>query len=672
MKLRSFLTLLACCCLTFTVWAEDGSRLWLRQEAGSGAQVDCLLHTPVTEVAVRELKTCWKGVPVALQLMADADHRALGPEGYTLRSRDGRIVIGASGEKGLLYGAYHLLRLQATGADCSQLDVTERPAYDLRILDHWDNLDGTIERGYAGHSLWKWEELPAVSPRYEAYARANASVGINGAVLNNVNASPKMLATDYLKKVKVLADIFRPYGVKVYLSVNFASPMGLGGLETADPLDAGVQAWWKQKVSEIYALIPDFGGFLVKANSEGQPGPCDYHRTHAEGANMLATALKPYGGIVMWRAFVYAPSSDDRAKQAYNEFLPLDGQFMDNVIVQVKNGPVDFQPREPYSPLFTAMKHTDLMVEFQLTQEYLGHSNHLAYLPPMWTEFFEDVCPRSLRAVCAVSNVGDDVNWCGHDLAQSNWYAFGRMAWNPSLTPAQMADEWLKQTFTDEPAFVDAMKQVMLDSREVVVDYMMPLGLHHIFAGNHHYGPEPWYDVPGARRDWMPPYYHRADKEGLGFDRTSRGSDAVAQYPDSLCRLYGDLSTCPEKYFLWFHHVPWDYRMKSGRTFWDELCHKYDDGVKAARGFCDVWTRMKPYVDAERYDRIEEKFDIQAHDAVWWKDACLLYFQTFSKRKLPKDIEKTHFKLKDLRKVQLPISNYECPTKEMLPRYNAN
>lgn len=655
--------------LALTLWAEDGSRLWLRQTPVNQASVRCLVTSPTLAVAREELAALWQGGEVDLELCADETHHRLGKEGYTIRTSEGKTVLGAATEQGLLYATYHLLRLQAEGADCTRLDIQEKPAFDIRVLNHWDNLDGTVERGYAGRSLWKWEELTdTVSARYREYARANASVGINGTVLNNVNASPEILSADYLQKVRKLADVFRPYGIRVYLSVNFASPMKLGGLSTADPLNEEVARWWKEKVQEIYGLIPDFGGFLVKANSEGQPGPCDYGRTHAEGANMLAEALKPYGGIVMWRAFVYSPSDADRAKQAYLEFQPLDGRFRDNVMVQVKNGPIDFQPREPYSPLFGAMPHTPLMVEFQITQEYLGHSNHLAYLATMWKEFYRYVQPSSLKGVAGVVNVGDHVNWCGHDFAQANWYAYGRLAWNPALSAKEIAREWLAQTFTTDRRFVGPMTQVMMDSREAVVDYMMPLGLHHIFAWGHHYGPEPWCEVPGARADWLPSYYHQADKEGLGFDRSRSGSDAVSQYPDSLARVFDSLEQCPEEYLLWFHHVNWNQKLRSGRSLWDELCYKYQKGVDEVRAFQRIWKDMQPYVDAERYQAVAERLDIQARDAVWWKDACLEYFRTFSKKKYPEGVEPPVFTLKELKKVKLPISNYECPTSGMLPR----
>lgn len=657
------------CGCGLTASAENGSNLWLRQEPSCQATVVCDITSPVIDVARKELASLWKGGEVILRISADREHYGLGDEGYTIRSAGNDIILESSAEKGLLYAAYHLLRLQAEGNDCKNLNISESPLYEYRILNHWDNIDGTVERGYAGKSLWKWEELPTViSPAYEKYARANASVGINGTVLNNVNASVEILSDKYLAKVKALSDIFRPYGIKVYLSVNFASPMKLGGLDTADPMDEKVAEWWKRKVHEIYSLIPDFGGFLVKANSEGQPGPCDYGRTHAQGANMLASALKPYGGIVMWRAFVYSPTDDDRAKQAYLEFKPLDGKFLDNVIVQVKNGPIDFQPREPYSPLFGSMPHTPLMVEFQITQEYLGHSNHLTYLAPMWKEFYEYVSPYSIKAVAGVANIGNDVNWCGHDFAQSNWYAFGRLAWNPELSSSQIAREWLVQTFTDESEFLNPVEEMMLESREAVVDYMMPLGLHHIFAWSHHYGPEPWCEIPGARADWLPSYYHCADREGIGFDRTTTGSDAVSQYPDSLAAVFNSLSSCPEEFLLWFHHVSWDYKLKSDNTLWDELCYKYQTGVDKAQEFCEVWNQMSDYVDSERYQAIANRLKIQADDAVWWKDACLEYFRTFSRMKYPSGVDKPVFRLKELKKVKLPISNYECPSEDILPR----
>lgn len=661
----------------FLIFAEDGSQLWLRFPAKNGISADKIISkgkSPVLDIAKEELSSHWQGQTV--ELRTDKSLKNL-KDGYTIKSIQNKIVIASSKEIGLLYGVYHILRLQQTNAVATSLNITEKPSFDVRILNHWDNLDGTIERGYAGRSLWKWDDLPnKISPRYKEYARANASIGINSVVLNNVNASPNMLREDYLKKVKVLADIFRPYGIRVYLSVNFASPKVLGGTENSDPLNKNVQKWWKDKASEIYKMIPDFGGFLVKANSEGQPGPQDYGRTHADGANMMADVLKPYGGIVMWRAFVYSPSKDDRAKQAYLEFVPLDGKFRDNVIIQIKNGPVDFQPREAFNPLFGALKKTPEMVEFQITQEYLGQANHLVYLAPLFKETLESdtysdgegstiakltdgtLRPAKITAISAVANIGEDTNWTGHHFAQANWYAFGRLAWNHELTSEQIAEEWIAMTFTDDKKFITPVKDMMLTSRETAVDYMMPLGLHHIFAGMHHYGPEPWGDYKGTRPDWSPVYYHQADAKGLGFDRTVTGSNAVSQYFPPLNEIYGNIKTCPENLILWFHHVPWDYKMKDGKTMWDELCYKYDSGVHQVRDYQKIWDQMEPYIDSQRFTEIQSKLKIQSKDAVWWKDACLLYFQTFSKMPIPYAIERPVHELEDLKKIKLNMGHH--------------
>ena len=674
--LISALVLLFAGCIYAATSGEDGSSLWLRFDTAKTTST----ITGVKGTAMTELQTYWQGGPVILKRQ-----KGLPKDGYTIKSQGGKTVISAANDVGLLYGAYHLLRLQQISENgvyfdqsMDHLDITEKPFYDLRILNHWDNPNGTVERGFAGKSIF----LNPTPERMKMYARANASVGINGTVLNNVNAKPEALSTESLQKAKSIADQLRPYGIRVYLSINFASPIKVGGLETADPLDANVIKWWKNKVNEIYKLIPDFGGFLVKANSEGEPGPQDFGRTHADGANMLAGALKPHKGIVMWRAFVYNPQSSDRANQAYEEFMPFDGQFADNVIIQIKNGPVDFQPREPYSPLFTAMKKTQMMVEFQITQEYLGAANHLVYLAPMWQEFFSFVKPGSLKAMAGVANIGDDVNWCGHHFAQANWYAFGRLAWNPNLRSEDIAYEWLRQTWnlisdykhpatrTDlcsalyparygEPWGI--LVDLMMSSREACVNYMMPLGIHHIFAGGHHYGPEPWYAPRGLRADWTPPYYHKADSIGLGFDRTTKGSGNVKQYPEELCKLYNDINTCPEELIVWFHHVPWDFKMKSGRTFWDELCHKYDDGVQEARRFLKIWDTMEPYIDTQRFDDVQRKLRIQVRDSEWWRDACLLYFQTFSHRPIPSDMEHPVHNLDEMMKFRIPISNYENP-----------
>ena len=621
-------------------------------------------------MAVKVLSESYAG---AFELVTAVDSAITAEEGFRIRVVPERgAVVTAPDGRGLLYGAYALLRMHDSGADTVGADVVENPAYALRMLNHWDNLDGTVERGYAGRSIWHWDALPdTVSPQIAEYGCRCAAVGINAAVLNNVNASPQILSGEYLRKVKAVADALRPYGISVWLSVNFASPMVLDSLQTADPISPAVAGWWQRKADEVYALIPDFGGFLVKANSEGQPGPCDYGRTHAQGANMLAEALAPHGGKVIWRAFVYSPADADRAKQAYIEFQPLDGQFAPNVIVQVKNGPVDFQPREPYSPLFGVMPSTPQAVEFQVTQEYLGHSNHVAYLAPMWSEFFSYVDPASLDAVAGVANVGDSPCLTGSPVADLNWYALGRLAWNPRLTPAAIADEWMAHNlWRDEVEVPDSVRasvrDMLLRSREAVVDYMMPLGLHHLFAFGHHYGPEPWCDLEGARPDWLPKYYHRADRVGLGFDRSSRGSNAVAQYPDSLCRVLDDVATCPEQFLLWFHHVPWTHRMHSGRTLWQELCAAYVRGVGSVDSFARTWEAARPYVRPEMYDAVSANLRIQARDARWWRDACLQYFAQFSGMPLPPGVPEPGHTLDSLMRVKLPITNFECPSDSLL------
>ncbi len=662
-----------------TLRSEDGSQLWLRfskQVKPVGTiQVIKGKSTDVTlALAKQELECYWKGGDVILKL--DPSRKDL-KDGYQISQHENQVYMIAGQSVGILYAVYHLLRLQETGAGIPRSGLVEIPAYDIRVLNHWDNLDGTIERGYAGHSLWNWEELPnKLSSRYEQYGRANASIGINATVLNNVNASSDLLKTDYLKKVKALADVFRKYGIKVYVSINFSSPQNIGGLPNSDPLNQEVKRWWKSKVKEIYALIPDFGGFLVKANSEGQPGPQDYGRTHADGANMLADALSPYGGTVFWRAFVYHPTKDDRAKQAYQEFVPLDGQFRDNVILQVKNGPIDFQPREPFNPLLGAMPNTAKMLEFQLTQEYLGFSNHLVYLAPLFKEVLDSDTYANGKgqtvskltdsrghlgrktAIAAVANIGLGTNWTGHHFAQANWYAFGRLAWNNNLSSVQIADEWIRMTFTGVQEFVEPIKKLMLESREAAVDYMMPLGLHHLFAFEHHYGPEPWGDIPGGRPDWMPWYYHNADSVGLGFDRTVNGSRAVTQYNPPLDKIYGNISTCPENLLLWFHHVSWNYRMNSGNTLWTELCFRYDHGVQKVREFQKVWDRMEKYIDRPRFLAVQAKLRIQARDAVWWKDACLQYFQCFSRQPIPYELERPIHNLEELKKIKLPMGHH--------------
>lgn len=587
-----------------------------------------------------------------------AAKKILGTEGYIIRTHGQRLIITANTDIGLLYGAYHLLRLLQTGQDINSLDIRSYPAMQLRMLNHWDNLDRTVERGYAGFSIWNWHTLPAYKdPRYTDYARANASIGINGTVLTNVNANATVLSAPYLQKVKALADIFRPYGIKVYLTARFSAPIESGSLKTADPLDPAVQQWWKEKVNEIYTLIPDFGGFLVKANSEGQPGPQDYKRTHADGANMLADAMAPHKGIVIWRAFVYAAENPaDRHKQAYDDFVPLDGKFRDNVMVQVKNGAIDFMPREPFHPLFGAMPKTPLMMEFQVTQEYLGQGTHLVYLAPLFKEVLESdtyakgkgstvarvidgsLYEHALNGMAGVANIGNDINWCGHAFAQANWYALGRLAWNHQLNSESIAEEWLKMSFSSDPAFIIPVRKMMMESRETLVNYMNPLGLHHIMGTGHHYGPAPWVSNL-SRPEWNPVYYHKADSTGIGFNRTASGSNALAQYQPEAARNWTDPLRCDERFLLWFHHIPWKRTLSSGRSLWEELCYRYYTGAETVSEMIRTWEQQKKRVDNQRFREVQMLLQIQQDEARWWRDACILYFQTFSRLPLPAGYE---------------------------------
>lgn len=666
--MKKYLILLVTVLTSLHVSAQsDGSQLWLGKQYANSCQVISQLPDDATaKIAKQELENNWRGKNVELKI----DKRLNLGEGYNIHARPAQqgdniqyeATITASNPIGLLYGAYELIRLQNTDAYntgsgnqqnfSKAIDETEKPQVGLRILNHWDNLDGSIERGYAGKSIFKWEEIKlgkngkggSISKRLHdrliTYARANASLGINGSVLNNVNASPKMMTAEYINKVKIIANILRPYGIRVYLSINFASPMALGYTKTADPLDKKVQQWWQKKAKEIYATIPDFGGFLVKANSEGQPGPGDYHRTHADGANMLADAVKPYGGIIMWRSFVYGANhkGEDRVKQAVSEFKGMDGKFRDNVILQSKNGPLDFQPREPYAPIFDNIKQTPQIAELQITQEYLGQSKHLTYLAPMWKEFFGFVNPDRLVGISGVANIGDDANWCGHPFSQANWYAFGRLAWNPSLTAEEIAHEWLVQTYENlDERFTKPVEMMMMTSREACVNYMMPLGLHHIFKFDHHYGPEPDGFIASYPLEWCPVYYHKADAQGVGFDRSSKGTDAVGQYPEPYRSLYDNIETCPEEYLLWFHHVPWTYKMKSGSTLWQELCMKYNMGVAMVEVYRDFWhTSAKQYMKGheQEWQHTDSLLNVQLENAKEWRNTCLKYFQTFSKMKI--------------------------------------
>jgi len=678
MKIKIVLFILILTC--HSLLAEDGHDVWLRSKSTTSVNIVCKESSPTLEIARQELKQGWQGKNGETIVLSVKNNEAINYDGFKF-THDG---IQANNDFGVLYGVYELLRRQVTG-EPYQEEICN-PSYEHRVLNHWDNLDGSIERGYAGHSIFwrKGNDAFVVTEKdkvlWQEYARANASVGINGAVLNNVNSSPDMLKTETLNRVKAIADILRPYGVRVYLSAKFSSPSAIGGLKSSDPLNPEVIKWWQDKAKEIYSMIPDFGGFLVKANSEGQAGPQDYGRTHADGANLLADAVKPYGGIVMWRAFVYSTSNEDRAKQAYNEFLPLDGKFRDNVIIQVKNGPIDFQPREPFSPLFGAMKKTSLMPELQITQEYLGHSIDMVYLSTMWEEFFKSdtyqegkgstvarctdgsIFQQKHTAIAGVSNIGLDINWCGHLFAQSNWYAFGRLAWNNQMKSEKIADEWIKLTFkqtsTDKSIssnnwtvnFLKPVKQMMMDSREAAVNYMMPLGFHHIMSAKEHYGPGPWWAPTRMRKDWTPPYFHQADSLGVGFNRTKTGSNAVSQYHEPVASMFNDVNSCPEIYLLWFHHLPWDFKMKSGHTLWDEICYHYNTGLQQVKQFKKTWEKVQPYVDQERFVDVKERLVLQLNNAQLWNDGCVLYFQKFSKKPIPSDIEQPVGKLEEIMK----------------------
>jgi alpha-glucuronidase len=716
--MRKCLLIVGFLAYTLALSAEGGYRLWLRYDRIANSVVlqgyDRLIanfqlpsSSPTLAVAKQELSsglqgllakkiggtatvvdhTIIAGTPAVSSIIKSflaSNKYALGNEGFVIRSTNSGghavILIAANSDIGVLYGVFQFLRLLQTQQPIEAISLVSVPKIQNRILNHWDNLSRTIERGYAGASIWNWQLLPGyIDQRYVDYARANASIGINGTVLTNVNANAWVLTKQYLEKVAALANVFRPYGIRVYLTARFSAPIEIGGLKTADPLDPAVQQWWKKKVDEIFTYVPDFGGFLVKANSEGQPGPQTYDRTHADGANALADALAPHHAIVIWRAFVYDtrnasnPASADRFKQAYNEFTPLDGKFRKNVLVQVKNGPIDFQPREPFSPLFGAMPHTPLVMEFELTQEYLGQATHLVYEAPLFKECLDaDTYAKGkgstvakiidgscfnypITAIAGVANIGNERNWTGHPFGQANWYAFGRLAWDYDLSASQVADEWLRQTFSNDAYFVDQAKKIMLMSREAMVNYMTPLGLHHIMGTDHHYGPAPWVNNAG-RADWNPVYYHRADSTGIGFDRTAAGSNALAQYHEEVQAQWNDLSRCDEKFLLWFHHVPWTFQMRSGRTFWNELCYKYYSGVDSVRQMQHAWAALEPYVDPERFRQVKMLLGIQETEAVWWRNACLLYFGTFSHMPLPDGYEKPDHDLDYYKALTFPFA----------------
>lgn len=690
------------------VRAEDGYRLWLRYDPVSNKQlltnylqktasISITGHSPVIQAARQELETGLKGLlgvapkisdkrtaSASLQiekvssLIPAAELLQLGEEGFLIRtspSSSGPIVITANSDRGLLYGVFHFLRLLQTQQSIAQLNIVSAPKMKLRLLNHWDNLDRTVERGYAGFSIWNWHTLPDyIDQRYIDYARATASIGINGTVLTNVNANATVLTLPYLQKVKALADNFRPYGIKVFLTARFSAPKEIGGLKTADPLDPQVQEWWKKKLNEIYALIPDFGGLLVKANSEGQPGPQDYKRSHTDGANMLADAIAPHKGIVIWRAFVYsAEVPDDRHKQAFTEFVPLDGKFRSNVLVQVKNGAIDFMPREPFHPLFGSMPKTPLMMEFQVTQEYLGQGTHLVYLAPLFKECLDSdtyakgkgttvakivdgtADQHELNGLAGVANIGNDINWTGHPFGQANWYALGRLAWDHQLSAEAIAEEWIRQSFSNDAAFVKELSKLMLSSREIMVNYMNPIGLHHIMATGHHYGPGPW--VGNLNRpEWNPTYYHRADSMGIGFNRTATGSNALSQYHPQAAALWSTPANCPDEYLLWFHHVSWSHKMKSGRSLWEELCYRYNAGVDGVARMQKNWDALEKKIDAQRFDQVKQLLALQHKEAKWWRDACLLYFQTFSRQPIPAQYEQPAHTLDYYKSLRFPFA----------------
>ncbi len=677
------------CCLLSTSYADDGSGLWLGTSSECRSEITVAAKSSASiEIARKELASAWTGGNVRLVQKKAKDMKR---EAYRIEIKGGNVTITSPSDIGLLYGTYRLLQLQTMGHASEDKVISESPFHDIRLLNHWDNLDGNSERGYAGRSIfWNVQGFPRTvgindvaalrnNPlNNDTYARACASVGINGAVLNNVNATPKILTPEVLQMVRQYADALRPYGIRVYLAVNFASPKAIGGLETADPTDAKVQRWWKDKAKEIYSLIPDFGGFLVKANSEGQPGPMDYDRTHADGANLLASAIRPYGGIVMWRSFVSKPTDPDRAKQARLEFENLDGQFMDNVIIQVKNGPIDFQPREPFNALFGAMPHTSEMPELQITQEYLGQANHLAYLGTMWEEFFTEVKQYAnyrdnqqksrYNAIAGVANTGTDADWTGHPLAQSNWYAYGRLAWNPDLTAEEIAHEWTSLTFPSLSAEQHATLVTMLmRSREAVVDYEMPIGLTHQF-GNSHYAPGVWDNRP-IRRDWLPVFYNQADEAGIGFDRTkATGTDNTSQYTPAYGQMMESLETCPDKYLLWFHHVPWSHRCHTGRTVWEDLCYRYQNGVNEARQLQRQWNTLEGAIDPEIFHDVQVRLMTQTRDAEWWKDGCLLYFQSLCRMPLPDFVDPPVHTLEECKKNRVHVGLFRSPTREELNR----
>lgn len=584
----------------------------------------------------------------------------LDEEGYLLRATEWEgqdcVVVTANTDRGMLFGTFHLLRLLSLGEPIADLDVVEEPRAKERVIDHWDNpFRGSVERGYAGQSIFDWETLPDLRERYWDYARLLASTGINGVVVNNVNTEKpdreganaavagmegwQLLESENLEKVAALATVFRRYGIRTFLSVNYAAPMLVGDLDTADPLDDDVEAWWKRKADELYERVPDFGGFLVKADSEGQRGPYDYDRDHAEGANVLGRALEPHDGRVFWRAFVYS-EHEDRAVQAYETFEPLDGEFHDNVTLQIKNGPIDFQPREPVSTLFGAMPETNVACELQITQEYTGQGVHACSHLPQWEEVLEFdthgdgegtevrdlLVDRAGEGFAGVANVGEDRNWTGHDLAQLNLYGFGRLAWDPTLGSEEVTREWAGQTFGRNPNVVETITRIQEESWPAVIDYETGgIGLMHMMYNGearleNHYDPGPG--------EW--PEYTGIAEDGIGIDRTPTGSDYAGQYRGPWPARYADPETCPEELLLFFHHLPWEHELDDGTTVVQRLYDNCFEGVERVRDLRERWNALEGTVDERRHRRVAERFDEQVVQAERWRDSLVSYFYEYA------------------------------------------
>ncbi|WP_051572094.1 alpha-glucuronidase family glycosyl hydrolase [Ruminiclostridium cellobioparum] len=645
-------------------------------------------NTAITQSAVNELKRGLAGIlgirpeiseepakPAFLMLgtlsgnksiagLLGREKQNLGEEGFIIKllteNEQKQLLVAGKTDRGLLYGVFSLLRLIQTGTGLDELPRIENPVNQLRMVNHWDNMDGSIERGYAGKSIfYKNNKITGNLARIGDYARILASVGINAIAINNVNVHKieTLLITDrYIKDAAKLNEIFRSYGIKLFLSINFASPLSTGELSTADPLDKEVRKWWKNRAEFIYSHMPDFGGFLVKADSEGRPGPFTYGRTHADGANMLAEALKPHGGLVIWRCFVYNCLQDwrdrtiDRAKAAYDHFMPLDGAFAENVLLQIKNGPMDFQVREPVSPLIGGLEKTNQVLELQTTQEYTGQQKHLCYLVPMWKEVLDfDTCAKgrgtSVKKIISrevfknkyggfatVTNIGDDTNWTGHQMAQANTFGYARLAWDPELTSEEIAESWIRLTYSNDRILVGTIKDMLLGSWRTYENYTSPLGIGWMVNPNHHYGP----NVDGYEYDkWGT--YHRADHKGIGVDRTVRnGTGYAGQYHKEVARLYENVETCPEELLLFFHYIPYDYRLKSGETLIQYIYNTHFEGVEQAEELKRKWESLKDKVEEDVFDHVMERLEGQIAHSKEWRDIINTYF--FRKTGIPDEL----------------------------------